>query len=132
MFYKIKTSKGSISMEKTVIGKIIVEVVDQLGGKAVLSNKNGKVTGSIARIGGLLEEKNHIEITMNEDEKSMDIRVYVVIRFGSSISMVTETLIAEIKRQVEYHTDIEVNSVAIMVTGMISKNISKRNIEVRG
>ncbi len=130
MFYKVDTPRGYIGMEKAVIGKIIVEVIDGLGGRAVISNKNGKVTGPIARIGGL-EDKNHIEITMN-DQKSMDIRIYVVIRFGSSISMVTETLIAEIKKQVEYHTDIEVNSVAVMVTGMISKNISKRNIEVRG
>lgn len=129
MFYKLETKSGNISMEKSVIAKIIVKTVAAFSGKVFISTKTGKIIGVIAKIGGM-DEKSHIEINM--DGKELKIKMYVVIRFGMSIKSTTDELIKDIKSNIEEMTDIKVSSVSIVVTGMISKHLSKRNIEIRG
>lgn len=128
MLYKEKTDKGSITIEKAVVAKIITEVVSQFQGKVLISNYKNKATTFAAKI-KVTEDINNMEISMGE--KGLDIRLYIVVKFGTSIGMVTNKLIGDIHDKVYELTTIEPNSVAIVVTGMISKNIAKRNIEVR-
>ena len=71
-------------------------------------------------------------IDVNLAKTGLDIRIYIAIRFGTSISMVTENLIEDIKYNIEKITSLEANSIAIVVTGMISKHMTRRNIEIRG
>lgn len=128
MFYKIETEEGFISIEKTVIGKIIIEEVKKFDGKVLISNHKGRVPGIVSKIGGL-DDISHLEILMGA--KGLDVRVYIVIRLGSSISRVTNQLIDGIQEKIKGLTAIEANSVAVIVTGIISKQFSKRNIEVK-
>lgn len=128
MFYKIKTEEGFISIEKTVIGKIIIEEVKKFDGKVLISNHKGRVPGIVSKIGGL-DDISHLEILMGA--KGLDVRVYIVIRLGSSIGRVTNQLIDGIQENIKGLTAIEPNSVAVIVTGIISKQFSKRNIEVK-
>jgi len=128
LFYKIETVNGYISIEKTVIGKIIIEEVKKFDGKVLISNHKGRVPGLVSKIGGL-DDISHLEILMGT--KGLDVRVYIVIRFGSSIGRVTNQLIDGIQENIKELTAIEANSVAVIVTGIISKQFSKRNIEVK-
>lgn len=128
MFYKIETGNGYISIEKTVIGKIIIEEVKKFDGKVLISNHKGRVPGIVSKIGGL-DDISHLEILMGN--KGLDVRVYIVIRFGASIGRVTNQLIDGIQDNINALTAIEANSVAVIVTGIISKQLSKRNIEVK-
>lgn len=128
MFYKIETGNGYISIEKTVIGKIVIEEVKKFDDKVLISNHKGRVPGIVSKIGGL-DDISHLEILMGP--KGLDVRVYIVIRFGSSIGRVTNQLIDGIQDNIKELTAIEANSVAVIVTGIISKQLSKRNIEVK-
>ncbi len=128
MFYKIETENGYITIEKTVIGKIVIEEVKKFDDKVLISNHKGRVPGIVSKIGGL-DDISHLEILMGT--KGLDVRVYIVIRFGSSIGRVTNQLIDGIQENIKELTDIEANSVAVIVTGIISKQLSKRNIEVK-
>lgn len=129
MFYKIESQFGHISFEKAVIGKIVIETVASFGGKIVLANKKKKMPGFVAKIGGK-EDAATMEFTWGEN--GLDIRIFIMIRFGNSISRTTERLIQMVKSGVEEQMDVQVNSVAVVVTGMFSKQIAARNIEVRG
>jgi uncharacterized alkaline shock family protein YloU len=128
LFYKEENEKGSITIEKAVIGKIIAEIVSQFNGKVHISNYKNKATTFAAKI-GVTDDISNMEIVMGD--KGLDIKLYVVVKFGTSINMVTNKLINDIHEKVHELTSIEPNSVAIVVTGMISKNIAKRNIEVK-
>ncbi|WP_312649153.1 Asp23/Gls24 family envelope stress response protein [Aminipila sp.] len=128
MLYKEETENGSIIIEKAVIAKIVTETVFPFNGKVLISNYKNKATTFAAKI-GVTDDINNMEITMGE--KGLDIKLYIVVKFGTSIGMVTNTLINDIHDKVYELTSIEPNSVAIVVTGMISKNIARRNIEVR-
>ena len=74
--------------------------------------------------------KTNMEIVFGN--QGLDIRVYVIVKFGVSIRNVTSTLINSIQESVRENTGLEANSIAIAITGTFSKNVAKRNIEVRG
>lgn len=128
----IESDLGTISLSKASIGRIITEAVDSCGGKVMISNHKGKVSGGkvpgfVSKIGGM-DESSPMDIAMTES--GLDIKVFVVLRFGTSITQVTNYLVDEIHNKVKEMTGMEPNSVAVVVTGMISKNIAPRHIEV--
>ena len=129
MLYKLETSTGSISITKTVIGRIVIQSVEKFRDKVTISNHKGKVPGLVKKISGG-DVINNMDITMGEN--GLDLRIYVVINFGTSIGRITNSLIEEIHTRIKEFTGIETNSVAIVVTGMISKQqMTRRNIEVK-
>ena len=123
----VDTDLGTITVTKWVIGKIILDVVEEFEGKVIISNYKGKVPGIVSKIGGM-DEVNTMEINMTE--QGLDIRVFVVLRFGTSITRATNLLMDKIYEKIKELTGIAPNSVAIVVTGMISKHIAPRHIEV--
>ena len=125
--FTVETSLGVISVSKNAIGKIVTEAVDLFDGKVIISNHKGKVPGIVSKIGGL-DDITNIEISAGE--QGLDIRVFIVLRFGTSITRVTNSLVDEIHEKIKEMMGIEPNSVAVVVTGMISKNIARRHIEV--
>jgi Uncharacterized protein conserved in bacteria len=130
LLYRLETSGGAISIDKPVVGKIIGEAVGQFKGKVLISNHKGKVVSGFAAKLGMMDDINFMEINLGKD--GLDIRFFILIRFGTSINRVTEQLIETIKKNTEEITGLEVDSIAVVVTGMISKHTVRRNIEVRG
>lgn len=125
MIYRVETREGSISLGKSVIGRIVVESVKKYRDKAQLSNHKGKVRKTSGE-----SAVNSIDISMGA--KGLDLRVYVVVKFGASIGLVTNGLIEEIYTRTKELTGLEPNSVAVIVTGMVSKQqMARRNIEVK-
>ena len=75
-----------------------------------------------------MDDINNMEI--NYGENGLDLRIFVVLRFGTSITQVANQLVDDIHEKTKETIGIEPNSVAVVVTGMISKNIARRHIEV--
>lgn len=130
LLYRLETMSGAISVDKAVIGKIIADAVGQFKGKVLISNYKGKVVSGFAAKLGVMDDVSYMEISLGKN--GLDIRFYILIRFGTSINKVTEQLIRTIKKNTEEITGLEVNSIAVVVTGMVSKQTARRNIEVRG
>ncbi len=127
--YSIETEAGIIKIRSAVIGRIIMEAVRKFQGRVKITNQKGKVIRTKEK-NGIMDATDYFDISMNE--KGLDIRIYIAIRFGTSIGMVTEQLIRDIKNDIEALTGLEANSIAIIVTGLISKQIAPRNIQVKG
>jgi len=128
LYYK-ETEAGTIKIRKAVIGRIVMEAVRKFQGRVRITNHKGKVIRTRQKY-GVPDATEQLDINMSE--KGLDLRLYIAIRFGTSISMVTEQLINDIKSDIESLTGIEANSIAVVVTGLISKQITPRNIEVKG
>ncbi len=129
MFYKAETEYGTISITKAVIGKIITEAVDRLSGKVYICNQKGKIINNLFSRLGYFDDASNIEI--NYGPMGLDIRLYIVVRFGTSITKVTNQLIDEIETNIREFTSIELNSVSVVVAGTLSRQIKKRHIEVK-
>ena len=129
MLYKIETSTGSISIAKNVIGRIVIQAVKKFKGNVMISNHKGKVHGLVKKIGDG-DAINNMDITMGEN--GLDLRIYVVLNFGTSIGNVTNQLIEEIYTRIKAFTGAPPNSVAIIVTGILAnQQMARRNIEVK-
>lgn len=127
LIYK-KTDEGSLRIRKLVIGQIVVTAVNKFSGRVKITNAKGKVI-KIREKYGIPDATDHIEISLGD--KGLDVRFFVAIRFGLSIGLVTEQLISDIKEEIEKITAVEANSIAVVVTGLIAKQITPRNIEVK-
>jgi len=130
LFYKLETRDGIISVDKAVVGRVIADAVEQFHGKVLISTHKGRVVSGFAAKIGMMDDISSMEIIMGKN--GLDIRFFILIRFGTSINRVTEELIRTIKANTEEILGLDVNSVAVVVTGMISKQTVRRNIEVRG
>lgn len=130
LLYRLETECGTISVDKAVVGRIIADAVSQFKGKVLISNHKGKPVNAFALKIGMTDDISSMEI--GQGKNGLDIRFFILIRFGTSINRVTEQLIETIKNITEQTIGLEVNSIAVVVTGMISKQTVRRNIEVRG
>lgn len=129
MLYKMETKDGQILLERGVIAQLAEEQLRQFRGKVWITNAKGMMGGLVNRISG----RNDLdELDIDVEEDGVVVRIYLVIRFGVSIRMVTDRLIADIRRALEEYGEIPVKEVSIVVTGTLSKHIARRNIEVKG
>ncbi len=128
MLLKKGNEYGSIGFDKPVITKIIEEIAAGYGDRVHISNHKGKYVPA---------GKKHKDMTdaveLSVDGEKLEIKLYLVLKFGMSITKTTSDMIEKIKRQLKEILEIETKSVTIEVVGMESKNVvRKSNIEVKG
>ena len=128
MLYTEHNELGKIEFDEKIVGNIIRRVADSFDGKVMLSGIRGKIKRSSK--GFTSDDITFMNMKKTEDGYVID--VYVVLRFGTSIRRTSHELIDKLKEQIPKITDMEVSKVRVLITGVISKNISKRNIEVEG
>lgn len=126
----VDTELGTIKVAKSVIGNIIVDVIDSFDGKVILSNSKGKVPNHLAYKLGQKDESS--EISMELTESGLNIGVFVVLKFGTSIKGTTDRMISDIRNNIKDMTGMEINDLTVTVTGVMSKKLAPRHIEVKG
>lgn len=128
MIYKMETEIGSLILEEGAIGSIVADVLDQHEGKLWISNRKGRILGRMARLSGI-DSVDSMEISM--EPEGLSVRLYLILRFGVSIRSITQQLITDIKAAIHLHTGLS-TQVTIVVNGVLSKQLAKRNIEIKG
>ena len=126
--YTIETDLGNITVTKMAIGKIVTKAVGKWNGKVLITNHKGKLTNIMTRLTGN-DVSNYMDIDF--EEEGLDLKIYAAVKFGTSIGTVTNSLIEDIHDGIKKTIGIEPLSVSVVVTGTISRNIARRNIEVR-
>jgi hypothetical protein len=126
MIYKERTEFGSIGFGDTVPGNAVKRVVSGMDGKLLLSNPKGKPLRSSGKPFG--DDYSFIETYYKNG--CVNITLYVILRFGVSITVAVNELDEGVRREVAAITSMRPNRVKIVITGVLSKNLSKRNIMV--
>lgn len=126
----VDTELGTIKVAKSVIGNIIVDVIDSFDGKVILSNSKGRVPNQLAYKLGQKDESSEISMELTED--GLNIGVFVVLKFGTSIHETTSKMIHDIRQNMKDMTAMEINDLTVTVTGVLSKKLAPRHIEVKG
>ena len=119
MFDK-ETQLGKIHFPVSVIERIIKDAVSACDGRVSLGNYKGKYRSAIS--GG--------HFSVSETEEGLDIVVYVVIAFGAGIGRYSRQMIEYIYDNVENVMGERPHNVRIVVTGVQSKDIARRHIEI--
>ena len=123
MFRNIDTEYGSIGINKTIITQMVTEAVDAYSGKAWLGN--AKAVFNIFSN----DESSNIDIVWDDEE--IYINIFLIIKFGTSISRVTNGIIDYIEKNIKVTFGDIPSKIRILVTGIESKQqVIKRDIEV--
>ena len=110
---------GKIVLTKNIVVQIVSEVIEETDGVRLAGFKE-----MLSRV------KNNIAVDFNEDG-APDIDVYVVIKFGTSISNSTYAIINEVKNRILNVMETAPAAVNIHVVGTQTKRgIAKRKIDV--
>lgn len=129
--FEISNELGQISFSKNVIYKICADAVELCDGNARIQNYKGRYD---TKRPGLLtvfsqgdDDLDDVEIQMAG--KDMAIKIYIVTRFGVSISATAETIIDHVYEQTQQVFGVRPVSVTVVITGIASKTIARRHIE---
>jgi uncharacterized alkaline shock family protein YloU len=127
MLYKEKTGRGRIKYGENIIGNIARQAIAGTDGRAVPSDvKSRQIRGDGAS--GSADE-TIVDAVFTDGRLSA--KIYILVRFGSSISKVCEDIDRDFRATVPAIIGAEVGELTIIVKGLLSKNVSKRNIEVK-
>jgi uncharacterized alkaline shock family protein YloU len=127
MLYKEKTERGRIQYGGNIIGNVARHVIAGTGGRAVPSDAKGKHIKGDGASGAADDMIADAEFTGG----ALNVKIYILVRFGSSISKVCDDIDRDFREVIPGITGAEVGDLTIIVKGLLSKNISKRNIEVK-
>ncbi len=119
--YSKKTEWGELAVAQSVFGRIAAEAAKPFGNRLQFCNARGKAVSSSDN-GSFLE--------ISEENGRPIIKVYVLIRFGAGITRITNGMIERIGEQTETLLGVSPESISVIVKGVFSKNVAKRNIEV--
>lgn len=123
MFKDIDTEYGSIGINKSIITQMVTEAVDAYSGKVRLGN--AKAVFNIFSN----DESSNIDIVW--DDEGIYINIFLIIKFGTSISRVTNGIIDYIEKNIKVTFGDIPHKIRILVTGIESKQqVIKRDIEV--
>ncbi|MDO4177071.1 MAG: Asp23/Gls24 family envelope stress response protein [Bacillota bacterium] len=116
---EITNELGDIRFSRNVILRIVDDAVETCDGRVTVHNFKGKYKSVMP---------GHDGVTYLETPDGVDITVYVVVNFGTSIRENCGRISAYINENVERVMGERPHNVRIVVTGVQSKEIARRNI----
>ena len=114
--FDIETKIGDVRFSQNIINRIAEKAVEDCNGNAILQNYKGGI--------------NAAAVELIQDEESYDLKIYIVMKFGASIKKTTLEIIDSVYENAEKILPKAPRNVTVIVTGVLSKNIAKRHIEV--
>ena len=123
MFRNIDTEYGSIGINKSIITQMVTDAVDAYSGKARLGNAKA--------VFNIFSNDESSDIDIVWDDEGIYINIFLIIKFGTSISRVTNGIIDYIEKNIKVTFGDIPHKIRILVTGIESKQqVIKRDIEV--
>lgn len=125
--FKEKTDFGNIVIGEDTIAEIVLSEIRKYKNRIYITNSKGKRTSKVYKsVGGSSAANIDVDIENN----LINIKVYLIFKFGLSIKNTTEELMENIRKQIEIATGKNPRTITIVITGVVSKKIARRNIEV--
>ncbi len=127
MLYREVNKMGAITINRDVVDEMIIDAFRPYEDKAWLANYKGTVSDVRIRLGNYdaLAEK-----VVKMTDKGIFIRLYVLLRFGCSINEVTAGIMHNLAASLMQSLELPIYNIEIVVTGMLSKNVARRNIRM--
>ncbi len=125
MLTRVTNEKGVISFDEAVIDQIVQEAMRPYKGRAWLAHYKGASSDWMILLGNY-ESMAEKQVLMTE--RGIFVRLYLLIKIGTSISEVSKSLCRFIADVITYQLQLRLDNVEVVVTGMVSKNAVKRDI----
>lgn len=127
---EMKNEIGYIHFSRDVIYRICADAVNQTG-EARLHQFRGRYNAKkpVSSYSFVSTEEDYENIQVETTDSSVRIALYIVVRFGVSISSVANSIIDYIYEEMKKVMGEEPAFVKVIVTGIVSRTIARRQIE---
>jgi uncharacterized alkaline shock family protein YloU len=127
MLYEEKTAQGHISYGEPLVASIVRHAVrTAASGQAIPSDSKGRRLKPVRTQAQVAADDGFA--MANFDEAGLNITCHIIIRFGSSLSRTAERIDIEVRKAIKTILACDVDRLAIVVTGVLAKNLSRRNL----
>lgn len=129
MLKRIQNERGAVSIDENIISDMIARGIRPYSGKVWIANYKGIQTDdlmiALGNIGAIAEKSISFD-----DRGRLFVRVYLVMRIGTSIKDVAGSIINSVVHGVTEQLRLELSDVEVIVTGMMSPRgrVVKRSI----
>ena len=114
MSIKVDNNLGSVNITKDVIANIAGSSAIECYGLVGMATRS-----ATSGIVNLLKRENLSKgVKIEESDEGLIIDLYVIVQFGTKISVVAENIIDKVKYNVENQTGLKVKKVNINIEGM--------------
>lgn len=122
-----KNEYGIIGVNNSVLSRMIIDNMLEYDEYLIPCNKKGKPINKNI-LTGLHEFQNSVEI--KEYNGKIYVRVYIISKFGESMSNTSELLFEEIEKDFTVIGLPKPKQIVINIKGVMSKQIAERDIEL--
>ena len=123
-----KNETGTVLFDPQVFAMIAMDTAVQKEEIYAVTNSRGKV---IRQKENGKESLNFIEVLPSEESYSVDLRIYVVLNFGKSISAAADEFGRLLRERIRMITGVSVGDLTMVVTGVRSRKIARRDLEIQ-
>ena len=114
MSIKVENNLGSVNITKDVIANIAGSSAVECYGLVGMATRS--TTSGIVNL--LKKENLSRGVKIEETDEGLTIELFVIVQFGTKISVVAENIIEKVKYNVENQTGLKVNKVNVNIEGM--------------
>ena len=125
MLTRINNKQGLITYDKAVVEQIISEAFKPYKGSVWIANYKGPQNDIMLALGNydaLAEKEIHL------GEHGVSVKVYLIIKIGSSISGICSDCALKIGNDIKNVLQLPLDNVELIVSAVVAKKASKRDI----
>lgn len=112
---------GQIRVMKSCLAQLITECFKLYDDRIWLCNKKGKI---------VVGANHQVSFDVEEVNGALDIKIYTIIKFGTSISETTDSILNHLVNKINNTLGEQKFRIIINILGIKSKQIAKRDIEI--
>ena len=124
---KYTDKMGKIGFDPSVFAAIAADTAMGFYGRVFFTTPKGR---PVKLSGSGTEKLNFINVTENENNNTVNVEVFMILKFGTSISWFTKEYARRLRIESEEITGITVDEVIINITGIRSKRTAKRELRI--
>jgi uncharacterized alkaline shock family protein YloU len=121
------TEWGTILLDKEIVASILRRAIEPMEKKIMFSDSRGKIRRNASKPG---VDDSFFTVELSNEEQVLNLELFLIIRFGTSIKDTSASISAKVREDVTAITGLRVGTFKIVFLGVISKNLSKRRVEV--
>lgn len=124
----LRNEHGAIAVNKSVIERMIIEDLLDMGEDIILCSKKGKPIGE--KPSRFMDPDYFDALELSEKRGIVRIRIFLITRIGTSISDLAEQIFDMIESNYSILKLPRPDYISVNIRGVMSDQLIKRNIEV--
>jgi len=124
---KYSAQRGMAGFTPAVFSAIAYSAALSFGDKIILTSQKGR---PVRKSPDAIDKFGFINVEENRRDNSVSIEVFMILKFGTSISDITKQFAGKVRQDTEQITGMSVDNIWINIVGVRSKKTARRELRI--